>query len=256
MNEAPRSGRLFSITVFLILAVLAACAGTVTFPPLEPMIRGADFSGTETCALCHEEIVRDFAKTDHGRLFLSGREGVQGCESCHGAGSLHVEAGGGRGVHIVDPDRNPHACFRCHLSAEAQFGLQYRHPVREKRMTCSNCHNPHGQDIRRPKGAFASGRNLVCMQCHREQARPRVFEHEAPREGCTICHNAHGSISEKLLVERDNNLCLKCHGQVAAPGSVVIGDFNHTNFLSRGTCWSAGCHTAVHGSDINAHLRY
>jgi hypothetical protein len=51
-------------------------------------------------------------------------------------------------------------------------------------------------------------------------------------------------------------LCLKCHAQLAAPGTIVMGDFSHTTRLMEGTCWSAGCHTAVHGSDINPHLRY
>jgi hypothetical protein len=59
-----------------------------------------------------------------------------------------------------------------------------------------------------------------------------------------------------MLTERDNNLCLKCHAQIAAPGTVVIGDFAHATRVAQGTCWSADCHTAVHGSDINAHLRY
>jgi len=256
MKRVSAGGRFFPVGAALLLGFLAACAGTLSLPPLEPMIQGADYSGTETCALCHEGMVRDFEKTDHGRLFLSGREGVQGCEACHGPGSLHVEAGGGRGVHIVNPDENPRVCLRCHLTVEMQLSLQYRHPVIEKRMTCSNCHYPHGEDIYKPKGAFSAGRNHTCMQCHREQVRPRVFEHEALREGCTTCHNPHGSVADKLLTERDNNLCLKCHGQVATPGVVIIGDFNHTSFLTRGTCWSAGCHTAVHGSDINAHLRY
>jgi len=244
------------ICALLLLAFLAACAGVLRLPPPEPMIPGTDYVGTETCAMCHEEVVRDFKKTDHGRIFLMDREGIQGCESCHGAGSLHMEAGGGRGVYIVNPDLNPNGCFRCHLAIEAQFTLRYRHPVREKRMNCSNCHNPHGEDIYQPKGVFVADRNHVCMQCHREQARPRVFEHEALRDGCTVCHSPHGSIAAKLLTERDNNLCLKCHGQLADPGRVIIGEVNHTNFLARGTCWSAGCHTAVHGSDINAHLRF
>jgi predicted CXXCH cytochrome family protein len=94
------------------------------------------------------------------------------------------------------------------------------------------------------------------MQCHREKARPHVFEHEALREGCPTCHNPHGSINDKMLTERDVNLCLKCHAQIASPGTVFIGDFSHTTRLSEGPCWSASCHTAVHGSDVNAHLRY
>jgi len=59
--------------------------------------------------------------------------------------------------------------------------------------------------------------NETCAQCHREQSGRMCFEHEALREGCTTCHNVHGSINPKMLVERDNNLCLKCHAQVASP---------------------------------------
>ena len=61
----------------------------------------------------------------------------------------------------------------------------------------------------------------------------------------------------KMLVEPDNNLCLKCHAQVAtATGQIYIGDQSHTEFLSRGSCWSARCHTAIHGSNIDRQLRY
>lgn len=98
--------------------------------------------------------------------------------------------------------------------------------------------------------------NAVCRQCHKEKTRPRVFVHEALREGCTVCHRPHGSINDKLLVENDSSLCLKCHAQLSTPGTVLVGDFSHTTRLAEGTCWNAGCHTAVHGSDINPHLRY
>jgi len=226
-------------------------------PP--PAIEGAEYVGMETCAQCHEKIAKDFKYTGHARIQIP-EEGKrlegQGCESCHGAGSLHLEVGGGRGKFIVNPGRDPEACFQCHLERKALFSLQYRHPVKEGRMSCTNCHNPHGQDVYKPKGMFVARENETCLQCHREQARPHVFEHEALREGCTTCHNAHGSINEKMLVERDNNLCLKCHAQLATPGTVTIGDMSHTTRLMQGTCWSAGCHTAVHGSNINPHLRY
>jgi predicted CXXCH cytochrome family protein len=99
--------------------------------------------------------------------------------------------------------------------------------------------------------------NQSCSQCHRDQSRPFVFEHEALREGCIVCHTPHGSINSKMLVERDANLCLRCHAQVqSAPGRIVIGKEDHTLYLKQGTCFSAGCHTAVHGSNVNPHLRY
>ncbi len=247
------------ITVAASVAFVISCTTVqrTIVPP--PLIQGAEYVGMDTCALCHEKIARDFKYTEHGRIQIIGEaKGVdgQGCEACHGAGSLHVEAEGGRGRYIVNPGKNPEACFQCHVETKALFNLHYHHPVKEGRMSCIDCHDPHGQDIYSSKGIFVARENEICRQCHREQARPHVFEHEALREGCTSCHAAHGSINEKMLTERDNNLCLKCHAQLAVPGALTIGDFSHTGRVMEGTCWSAGCHTAVHGSDINAHLRY
>src|SRR6185295_3873869 len=108
-------------------------------------------------------------------------------ESCHGPGSLHVEAGGGRGVHIINPGKEPETCFQCHLEKSAEFSLAHHHPVKEGRMTCSNCHDAHGHDIKLAEGKHVGRVNESCASCHREQARPHVFEHEALREGCTTC---------------------------------------------------------------------
>lgn len=256
------------IAGLLGLGLAISCATVQRVVVAPPMIPGAKYVGMEQCALCHEKQTASFQRTAHSRIQLREIEQKEevaqlGCETCHGPGSLHVEAGGGKGVHILT-GKNPADCFQCHLGTRAEFKLPFRHPVLEGRMTCTACHDPHGDDIHQPPGVFFSRMNAVCAQCHREQARPRVFEHEAMREGCTACHKVHGSIHPKLLTERDNNLCLKCHAQVAAPntaGTVMIGKVPHAGFagqslLQQGTCYSAGCHTAVHGSDVNSHLRY
>jgi DmsE family decaheme c-type cytochrome len=99
--------------------------------------------------------------------------------------------------------------------------------------------------------------NETCTQCHVAQRGPFVFEHEAVREGCVSCHSPHGSVNQRMLNERNATLCLKCHFQEQKQnGRIFIGDSDHTNRLPQGTCWSAGCHEAVHGSQVNAHLRY
>jgi predicted CXXCH cytochrome family protein len=101
--------------------------------------------------------------------------------------------------------------------------------------------------------------NETCAPCHREQTRPFIFEHPALREGCTVCHRPHGSINAKMLVEPDSNLCLRCHAQVPEPGAaqrVFIGGRDHTSSLAFGSCWTAGCHTAVHGSNLQPILLY
>ena len=128
-------------------------------------------------------------------------------------------------------------------------------------MNCVQCHDPHGVEILKPAGSLAwARRDESCAQCHREQTRPVMFAHEGMREGCTFCHQPHGSINAKLLVQPDLNLCLRCHAQVQGPGvpsgQFAIGALNHSTRVVRGTCWSSGCHTAVHGSDVNHHLLY
>jgi hypothetical protein len=62
-----------------------------------------------------------------------------------------------------------------------------------------------------------------------------------------------------MLTQADNNLCFRCHAQVQSPGlasETFIGKSRHSAYLQIGTCWSAGCHTAVHGSDINPIFLY
>jgi hypothetical protein len=61
-----------------------------------------------------------------------------------------------------------------------------------------------------------------------------------------------------MLVARNANLCLRCHFQQQTPSGIVIGGSNHgtASRLGRGTCWSAGCHEAVHGSQIGSSLRF
>ena len=209
----------------------------------------------ETCAMCHAKQAAEFKHTTHARISVPGENvKAQGCEMCHGPGSLHVAAGGGRGVGgIINPRKDPSACFACHLDKKAEFRLPYHHPVLEGKMNCVDCHSPHGEDVRPWSATSMKDINEACFKCHKDQRGPFVNEHEALREGCTTCHKVHGSIHEKMLVARDTNLCLRCHTQTNFP---TIGGSSHASRLNQGTCFSAGCHTAVHGSNFDEHLRY
>jgi DmsE family decaheme c-type cytochrome len=166
----------------------------------------------------------------------------------------------GRAEYILNPGRDPSACLQCHLDVASEFAQPYHHPVPEGRMSCVECHDPHGVDIHKPVGGLGIARlDESCALCHREQARPFVFEHEAMREGCTTCHATHGTINRKLLLDRDANLCLRCHAQVQDRDGRIrigLGKVDHTESLKLGTCYTAGCHSAVHGSNVNPKLRY
>lgn len=243
--------------------VLISCSTVERTITVAPEIPGATYVGNKACFECHTNYVRVFPSSAHARLHTGtlGMAGLTGCESCHGPGSKHIAAGGGRGQFIINPGKEPAACFQCHLETRAQFRMPQHHPVSEGKMNCVQCHDPHGMDIMKPAGGLAMGRqDQACSGCHREQTKPVVFAHEALREGCASCHEPHGSMNAKMLRQPDPNLCLRCHAQVQGPGvppgQFVIGAINHSTFVSRGTCWSSGCHTAVHGSDINHHLLY
>lgn len=237
------------------LAVIAvSCATTSRLIMAPPQIAGANYLGSESCADCHEEITRGFMTADHARLQAPGQHALEaGCESCHGPGSKHVESGGAAHT-ILNPRKNPDTCFACHLDKRGQFNLPHSHPVLAEKVSCADCHDPHrGAGFASSKALFT--RDEACTRCHEAQRGPFAFEHEAMREGCTACHNPHGTVNAKMLTARTANLCLKCHVQ-DANSSVLIGGMPHSALLRTGTCWTAGCHEAVHGSQINTTLRY
>jgi predicted CXXCH cytochrome family protein len=247
-----------------LLVLLVNSCSTANFEAAAPRIEGATFVGDKACMDCHANIARVFPSSPHARLHLenSGMKGNQGCESCHGPGSKHIAMAGrgGRERFIVNPGREPSACLQCHAEVETEFHFAQHHPVLEGKMNCVQCHDPHGMDIMKPAGGLRMARlNETCAQCHRPETKPVVFEHPAMREGCVSCHSPHGSINAQMLTVRDSNLCLRCHAQVQGPGTkgqIYIGSKIHSNYLRFGTCWTAGCHTAVHGSNVQPYLLY
>ncbi|MEI7731097.1 MAG: cytochrome c3 family protein [Verrucomicrobiota bacterium] len=269
-----RAGWLLAGGAALILATVS-CETVTRTVVIPPNIPGAKYVGSKACAECHEDLCRDFKTATHARLQTPGPNAINmGCESCHGPGSLHAESAGERrtGTNykpgdpqvrpssqrqtIINPRRSSENCFDCHLDKRGQFELPHHHPVPEGKVSCGDCHNPHKGQVTKGGGTALQSQNDACIKCHPAQRGPYVFEHAAMREGCTTCHDVHGSVNDKMLTVRNQNLCLKCHFQQQQPGRLLIGGWDHTLLLKQGTCWTAGCHQAVHGSRVNASLRF
>jgi predicted CXXCH cytochrome family protein len=247
------------LSIGAVLLGFAACQTVNRTVLMVPQTKGAEFVGSEDCMLCHDGIGRNFLTTPHARLMVQAESGLElGCESCHGPGSLHSNEGGGRHL-IHNPGKSSASCVQCHMEVQGQFALPHHHPVGDGQVACIDCHNPHGDD---EKSLLSDGILLAesgsCASCHPAQAGPYVFEHEAMRDGCTACHNPHGSVNDKLLKIRNANLCLQCHFTENNPNALMIGGVDHTGFgfIQQGTCWTAGCHEAVHGSHVNGSLRF
>lgn len=258
LANIPFAARLW-ITLGAILTGFMACQSVNRTVLSVPQIAGAEFMGTEDCSLCHEGIWRDFKNTAHARLMVDEENGIDmGCESCHGPGSLHSMEGGGRHL-IHNPERQPDTCLQCHLDVQGQFALPNTHPVHDGRVACIDCHDPHGDnDAALLADGFRMPQEASCVECHAAQAGPYAFEHEAMRDGCGVCHNAHGSVNDKMLKIGNANLCLQCHFTEQRGNALMIGGVDHTGFrfIQQGSCWTAGCHEAVHGSHVNGSLRF
>jgi len=244
----------------LLLVSCISVERTVVAPP---HIAGAQYVGSKTCAQCHGDMTEHFGGATHARLALADpKVGDTGCEACHGPGSVHAESGGGAGT-IVNPGKSPETCFQCHLDKRGQMSLPHAHPVLAGQVSCVDCHDVHQGNAVRGGGAALAARTETCLRCHTEQAGPYVYEHAAIRdEGCTACHDPHGTVNDKMLVARDANLCLRCHLADLAPGFNLGGYHSggaHASAigsrLSEGACWSAGCHEDIHGSNVHASFR-
>lgn len=245
------------LSMVYLFACLLACSDELPHVWRVAPIAGASPLGTASCQMCHVEIVSSFGTASHA-FFAPEESGHPdfSCEQCHGAGSLHLAAGGEGG--ILAGAQAQATCLNCHVERQSQFRLPHTHPVLSGRMGCVDCHDPHVGATKPLSHHGPDGQSQTCLDCHQEQAGPFVFEHEAMREGCVLCHDPHGSVNDKMLKIRGPSLCLQCHASSFSPSNLMIGNQFHggNNQLKQGTCWTAGCHEAVHGSQVNPNLRF
>ena len=158
--------------IFLSLIFIAkgGAAEPIHLPVNLPGMKGAEYVGTDTCATCHEKQYKEYELSTHARLDVKGIEGAaSGCEMCHGPGSNHVNAGGSKGIGkeggtIINPRKHPEICFSCHMDKKMEFRLPYHHPVLEGHMSCTDCHDPHGEDVRPWTTTSMQDVNEVCFK--------------------------------------------------------------------------------------------
>lgn len=145
----------------------------------------------------------------------------------------------------------PGTCFKCHPKIFGFASMPSHHPINEGLMTCSDCHDAHGQD----EGNLKAERlNLLCWKCHAEKQGPFVYEHPPVTEDCSYCHEPHGTVANNLLRQPTTFLCLRCHSGHRARHSFESID---TQEAVRDAFYTdcVVCHTEIHGSDLPSPVR-
>lgn len=184
---------------------------------------------TSVCAQCHQGGSRfSFASGPHRSADVS-------CTSCHTVMAAKSDRA------LLTRAGTTETCYACHADQRAQMSKASHHPVREGRMDCSSCHNPHGSGENLMRQASL---NETCYSCHAEKRGPFVWEHAPVRESCATCHDAHGSTNRNLLNRKDSFVCLQCHSY---GGHINLPRYNRTSNPTGSGC--VNCHMAVHGSN-------
>lgn len=140
-------------------------------------------------------------------------------------------------------------CSQCHLQRRAQLMRSSHMPLREGKITCTDCHNPHGTATE--KQLKANSVNENCYGCHTEKRGPFLWEHAPVRENCVNCHEPHGSNHDKLLKVARPRLCNRCHVEQRHPTTPQTPT---SRFVFARSCLN--CHTQIHGSNHPAGVRF
>jgi DmsE family decaheme c-type cytochrome len=269
------------------------------------------YVGTDTCIACHDAEGMEFPQSAHGKAADPHTPAaVHGCESCHGAGSAHIEdptvpnsirrfakltprdvsdtclTCHTRGhqalwkgsihdardlscttchsIHYPKSDKSllrtvtiTQTCVTCHSTQVAKEQRLNHMPVREGKMTCMSCHNPHGStNVRLLR--IGNWINESCTACHAEKRGPFLWDHAPVREACSTCHDPHGSNNDRMLVAKLPMLCQRCHIGTRHPSTIYDSNqlgAKSNRLIGRGC---VNCHAQIHGSNSpagNAFLR-
>ncbi len=196
--------------------------------PAKQAGRAADAS----CLSCHQNTARSMFWDGSAHDVANVR-----CGDCHSVHGLKPARAAGPAVRTTSD-----MCVSCHTSQRKHLNQRSTHPLREGKMSCASCHDPHGSPA-----AYAlksDSVNDLCYSCHENVRGPFLWEHAPVREDCLTCHTPHGSNHDKMLVARTVQICQNCHQQgrhqtlPGLPDSIWVANRSCTN-----------CHSQVHGSN-------
>lgn len=200
------------------------------------------------CLGCHQSnTVRHWSGSSHERHDLA-------CPDCH---TIHAPQDP-----VLARRSQAKTCWSCHPTERMQLHLPSAHPVIKGRMSCTECHNPHGSTG--PKLLHQESTQATCLSCHPDKRGPFLWEHAPVTEDCTACHAPHGATTRPLLKMRSPWLCQQCHSASRHPATAyssnsgsnvgIAASLSVTSQLALRGC--TNCHSQVHGSNHPGGARF
>jgi DmsE family decaheme c-type cytochrome len=213
--------------------------------------RGADASVERMnamCLACHDGGTRI-----HWRGSIHEAQGLA-CSDCHNPMGRQSVWG------LQSRSQVSATCFTCHPQQRADFRKRSRMPLLEGKLSCADCHAPHGSFT--DPLLRADTVNQLCYGCHADKRGPYLWEHAPVVESCLNCHRPHGSNHPALLAAVPPFLCNQCHAQLGGfshpndlltAGNLVGGAAPDERVLNRGC---VNCHVRIHGSNHPSGARF
>jgi DmsE family decaheme c-type cytochrome len=216
-------------------------AGSIrAFPKIPPR------EASETCLTCH-------ARDQHAMWESSSHDARNlSCVTCHSIHAFKSER-----AQLKTRDELG-TCATCHRDKIAKLDRSGHMPVREGKMQCSTCHNPHGSPNVR---MLRRGDSIAetCTSCHADKRGPFLWEHAPTRDGCVTCHDPHGSSNERMLVAKTPILCQRCHVMTRHPSTIYDGALIGSGATPSVRIYARSCvtcHSAIHGSNHPSGQRF
>jgi len=169
----------------------------------------ATAEATPSCSDCHEN------KTHKAST----------CESCHGDGKAHAEAGGDTSL-IDKPEGLAGAnktCLTCHDVNTDRISRHGGMHANSAAVNCLTCHAIHNSEPNAPH-LLSRPQSQLCSSCHATQSaslRNKPYAHRLGRGGmeCSSCHEPHGRPGRENLrkTAAGESPCLSCHSEKRGP---------------------------------------
>lgn len=224
------------------------------------------------CASCHEQAVKDYTGTPHGKARADGKTLAASCANCHGAHDILRSKDPASRTNHVNLEQT---CASCHgneaLIRKANIPggnvagqyhdsihgrlLHEKGPRQAMAPECTDCHGTHNIRAKSEKDSRVARANIpvTCGSCH--QREKIVFDKgmhgkmlqagNVAAPVCTDCHTAH-TIQETTRPQWQLAVigqCGNCHDDFISSYRLTYhGKVTNLGFANIATC--AACHGA------------